>query len=152
MAFQSCREIDRRTLLVALNVVLRQTHVAFLVYRVVQALVRHRRHSHGYLVEIGRAKDQVESVGATAAPAPHGDAIQINKGIHFAERTKRLRLLFGRENADLAIDGLAPCSAAWRRSAGIIEAYHQVSERRDVAVEERAAAAPAVKHRLRGWF
>src|SRR5262249_25881475 len=65
---------------------------------------------------------------------------------------KSLCLLLGRENADIAVDGLAPCTPAWRGSAGIVEADHQVSERSDVAVEERAAAAPAVERGLPRWF
>src|SRR5262249_12719384 len=78
--------------------------------------------------------------------------VQIDSGVHLAERTKSLRLLFGRENADIAIDGLAPGTAAWRGSPGIVEAEHEVSEGSNVAVEEGAVPAPAVERGLPRWF
>ena len=50
MPLQPGREVDGASAFVAFRIVLRQTHVALLVDRVVEPLIRDRRHSHSHLV------------------------------------------------------------------------------------------------------
>ena len=58
--FKIFRVCDRRTILVALDIILGQPHVAFLIDSVVQALIRHRRNGDANMIEIGKLEHRVE--------------------------------------------------------------------------------------------
>jgi hypothetical protein len=85
-------EVDRGPDPVPVGVLLRDTHVAFLVDGVVEALVGHRRYRDADFVDIREAEHRVERVRAAAAPSPDADAIAIEVGVLRQQRAHRGRL------------------------------------------------------------
>ena len=60
LAFQIFSERNRRTVFIALLVIVRQAHVAFLINGVVEQLIRHGRDRDARVIQIGIPKERVE--------------------------------------------------------------------------------------------
>ena len=60
LAFQIFGERNRRTVFVALLVIVRQAHVAFLINGVVQQLIWHRRNGDTRVIELGIPEERIE--------------------------------------------------------------------------------------------
>src|SRR5207249_11805266 len=84
-SLESLGLIDRRGTLVARAVrrALQETHVALLINRVIETLVRHRRHGHTDLIDVGVTKHRLYRAGAAAAPSPDRYA----RGVEIAARS-----------------------------------------------------------------
>src|SRR6266566_9900769 len=83
---QSLGLIDRRRTVVARAVRgrVQETHIALLVNRVVEALVRHRGYGHPDLVDVGVTKHRLQRARSAAAPAPDRDA----RGVEIVARSR----------------------------------------------------------------
>ena len=150
LALQPLGEVDRRADAVALGVVLRQPHVAFLVDRVVEPLVGHRRDRHA---DLDRRRDSGTSRSACSSrrrSSPRSPTrVAIDERVPRGESRARPR-------PDPATTDRRPCRrrpcATPRPSAPACRGCRRwrrcspaFGER---AVEEHAVAAPAIDDRL----
>src|SRR5437870_5605876 len=100
-SLESLGLIDRRGTLVARAVrrALQETHVALLINRVIETLVRHWRHGHTDLVDVGVTKHRLQRARSAAAPSPDRYA----RGVEIAARSRqgphRVRLVPARQDA-----------------------------------------------------
>ena len=152
LALQVFRERNRRTVLVTIGVVLRQAHVAFLIYGVVKPLVGHRRDGDAGVVEVRITEERIKRHRAAAAPAPHTHAISIQIRPILQHLPYRRRLILGGEDAHLPVNTLAPGIAARRGGAAVVDAHHHVTLLRQHPVPHPAGAGPAIHGRLSGRF
>ncbi len=141
--------IDRRRTVVARAVRRRvqETHIALLVNRVVEALVRHRSYGHPDPIDVGVTKHRLQRARSAAAPAPDRDARRVEIVARSREGTHRVRLLSARQNADRAVDHFSPRAAARRRRAAIVHGGHYVALIRDHVLPQ-VTPAPGVLGRL----
>ena len=89
------------------SVLLRKTHIAFLIDRVVERHVRNGRDRHSYFVEVRITEHRVQRHGAAAAPAPDSNAGGINIR-EAAELTHARGLVGGRQQSNLPVDHFPP--------------------------------------------
>src|SRR6266566_2198607 len=106
--------IDRRRTVVARAVRRRvqETHIALLVNRVIESLVRHGGHGHPDLIDAGVTKHRLQRARSAAAPAPDRDARGVEIVARSREGPHRVRLLPARQNADRAVHHFSPRAAA----------------------------------------
>ena len=152
VAFQPCGMGDRRSLFEPFGVDLRRAHVAFLVDRVVQSLVRHVGDGDARVVKLGVAEHHVQRHRTAAAPSPDAHAIGVEVRAIGQHGAQPGGLVSRGHHADLPVDRLAPVAPARGRGAMVVHAGNDISLLRHQQVPHVgiAVGAPVVDHRLAG--
>ena len=150
ISLQSVGPVDGRAVLIALGIVLRSVHVAFLIDGVVEALVGHESHGNARLEHFGIAEHAVERLAPTAAPACDADALGVDEGELACQVENASCLVFAGKGAHLAVDALAPLPATRGCSTAILDAHHDVAQAGQILMPR--AARPHILHGRTGWL
>ena len=104
-------EVDRRSAAVALRILVRQSHVSFLIDDVIELLIGHRRDGHSRTKQVRGPEHQIQRVRPAAAPAPDAHPGQIDIGPLSRQSQYRFGLFLRRKHAHGTVDRLPPGAA-----------------------------------------
>ena len=139
VAFQAFGIRNRRTFAVAFGIFLRRIHVAFLVNRVVGALVGHESDGDARVEDFGITEHAVQRLTAAAAPTGDADTRSINEGILAGEVLNAARLVLRGKSPDFSINTLAPFPSPWAVGSPVFDADIDIALINHILVPQIAA-------------